>query len=80
MLAGGTVQFHTLDFWKNVIALGGPSTRAVVPFSQYPYGGRLGQLLRLPVKGEPPQLTSHSSQAVAATIANQPLINPMRKA
>jgi TldD protein len=80
LLTNGVVQFNTLDLWKNVTALGGPPTQMVVPFSQYPYGGADGLLMHLPVKGQPPQLTSHSVQAVAATIANQPVINPERKA
>jgi TldD protein len=76
-LVGGAIQFSTLELWKNVTALGGPSTQMVVPFSKGPYtlleiGGPLS-------KGEPPQMTSHSLQAVAATLVNQALIDPSRK-
>lgn len=78
-LEDGAVQFNTLELWRNVQAVGGPSTCAVVPFSQYPYGGEWGWLMGLPVKGDPPQLTSYSVRAAAALIANQPLIDPERK-
>lgn len=80
LLANGVVMFNTLDFWNHVTAVGGPSTRMVVPFSQYPRGGQFARLMRQPCKGEPPQVTSHSVQAVAATITNQPVIDPSRKA
>lgn len=81
MLIGGAIQFNTLELWKNVIAVGGPSTQQIVSSSQYPYGSALAQFAgRSLVKGEPPQLTSHSVQAVAATIANQPVIDPAKRA
>jgi TldD protein len=80
LMTGGAVLFNTLDLWKHVIAVGGPASSMVVPFSQYPYGGEVAALLGQTAKGEPPQLSSHSAQAVAATIANQPLINPGAKA
>jgi TldD protein len=72
--------FNTLDLWKNVTAIGGSETQMTVPFSQFPWGGELSGLWGQPVKGEPLQLTSHSVRAVAATITNQALINPDRKA
>lgn len=80
LLVGGAILFNTIDFWKNLTALGGASTRAVVPFSSFPYRGEIGQLFGMPVKGQPAQLTSHSAQAVAAVIANQPAIDLARKA
>jgi TldD protein len=80
LIQGGAVLFETADFWKNVAAVGGAATTAVLPFSQYPFGGELGQILHLPVKGQPAQASSYSVQAAAATITNQPLIIPMRKA
>lgn len=82
MVNGGAILFNTLDFWKHVTAVGGPSTRMVVPFSQYQlgWGGEWATFYDQPVKGEPPQWSSHSVQAVAATIANQPVINPEAKA
>jgi TldD protein len=80
LIQGGAVLFDTTDFWKNVTAIGGAATTAVLPFSQYPYGGERGQAFHLPVKGQPAQASSYSVQAVAATITNQSLIIPNRKA
>ena len=74
-LMDGAVLFNTLDFWRNVSAVGGPTTQQVVGFSQYPT--YIDPSL---FKGQPPQVASHSAQAVAAVIPNQPLINPARKA
>jgi TldD protein len=70
-LTGGAVQFETLPLWHNVIAVGGAQTeggtdRWIDGFNLY--------------KGEPPQRTSHSVRAVAATITNQALIDPQRRA
>ena len=82
-LAGGAVLFETEDAWKHLQALGGVTTQARLGRSQY------GWHTNIPVseyqhhaygKGTPPQVTSHSVRAVAATIPNQPLINPARKA
>jgi TldD protein len=76
---GGAVLFNTIDFWKNVTAIGGAATTATLATSQYQ--GLLGGFVTPPTaKGQPPQMTSHSTQAVAATIANQPLIDLARKA
>jgi TldD protein len=82
MVTGGAILFNTIDFWKHVMAVGGPSTRRVVPFSQYQlgWGGEWAVFFDQPVKGEPPQWSSHSVQAAAATVANQPVINPEAKA
>jgi TldD protein len=80
-LAGGAVRFDTIDLWKNVIALGGPSTRVLTASSSYPYSAAFDRFTgRYPVKGSPPQRTSSSVQGVAATIANQPVVNPRRRA
>jgi TldD protein len=79
-LRNGAILFNTLDLWKHVTAVGGAATAAVVPYSQYPYGGELGQLFHRPVKGQPAQASSYSVQAVAATVDNQALIDPFRKA
>jgi TldD protein len=76
----GAVLFNALDLWKHVTAVGGAATTEVIPFSQYPYGGELGQVFYHPVKGEPAQASSYSVQAVAAILTNQALIDPMRKA
>jgi TldD protein len=82
LLFGGVVSFNTLEFWKNVTAVGGAATRMTVPFSQYPIGGREAQYYGLSAvaKGQPSQMASHSVQAVAATVTNQAVIDPMRKA
>ena len=79
LVTNGAVLFNTLDLWRNVVAVGGISTQDVIANSQYPYGGSGGMLGYL-VKGQPPQATSHSVQAVAATITNQAIIDPSRKA
>jgi TldD protein len=76
---GGEVMFNTMDFWKNVIALGGPSTAAVASTTQY------ASLLGLwgdpsTAKGQPAQKTSHSVRAAAVTVTKQSLIDLMRKA
>ena len=72
-LIHGAIQFDTLDFWKNVVAVGGATTQGGVDQTQYSPFGRLE-------KGEPSQATSHSVRAVAATIKDQTLIDPARKA
>jgi predicted Zn-dependent protease len=82
-LRDGGVQFNTLDFWKHVLAVGGSSTTATTSESQY--SGRsfvysLGLNVDGALKGQPQQGTSYSSSAAAATIANQAIINPRRKA
>lgn len=69
----GGVYFNTLDFWKNVTAVGGVSTQGMFHISQY--GIRVDDL-----KGEPAQRTSHTATAPAATIAKQIVLDPMRKA
>jgi hypothetical protein len=78
-LNGGGLLFDTLDFWKNVRALGDATTTAIRGTSQY--RGMFSWFFTPSIaKGQPAQMTSHSVQAVAATIANQPLIDPTRKA
>jgi TldD protein len=80
-LIGGGILFDTLDLWRNVIALGDVSTNEMIASTSYPYTAQLEKMTgRYPVKGEPPQRTSYSIQAVAATIAKQAVINPWRKA
>ena len=78
LITGGGIVFDALELWRNVVAVGGAQTQAVIASSQYPLGGT-GGLWGYPVKGEPPQATSHSVQSVAATIMNQAVINPARK-
>jgi TldD protein len=81
VLTGGAVLFDAPSLWKHVLAVGGPSTQQVGGYSSFYYSnddlvqmipGKFG-------KGEPPQRTSHSVRAVAATLPNQPLIDPSRK-
>ena len=77
---GGAVQFNTQDLWTHIVALGGSNTQTQFNISQYPTGlfpNSYGKA----EKGQPPQVvTSHTISAVAATITNQPIIDPNRKA
>ena len=75
-VAGGAVFFSTRDLWKNVTALGGPATQEVRSESQY----MIDNTELSSYKGQPAQATGHSVSGAAATIANQPLIIPSRKA
>jgi TldD protein len=71
---GGGISFDSLDFWKHVRLLGGASTLGTYRNSQWgitAWGDR---------KGQPPQRSGHTVQAVAATIENQPLIDVWKKA
>jgi hypothetical protein len=78
-VAGGAVLFNTMDFWKNVKAIGTSATKARLASSQYK--GLLGGIVTpATAKGQPTQITSHTVEAVAAMIPNQPLIDLMRKA
>jgi TldD protein len=80
-LVGAAVRFDTLDLWKNIIVLGGPSTQVTSASSWYPYPADFERMAGMyPVKGEPPQRASNSVQAVAAVITNQTVIDPRRKA
>ena len=78
-LTGGVIQFESQDFWKHLQSVGGVSTQEVVGFSVFRDHVDWFALLSKG-KGQPPQWTSHSIRAVAATIPNQPLIDPARKA
>ena len=80
-LQGGAVLYDSLDLWKHVVAVGGAPTQAVIASTMFPYTAGMNKRAGwYPVKGEPPQQTSYSVQAVAATITNQAVIDPMRKA
>ena len=79
VVQGGAVLFNTLDFWKNVKAVGGAATQQDVGLFKY-NGIWQGRCLNPDDKGQPVQTTDHSVRAVAATIANQALIDPARKA
>ena len=83
LLGGGAVLYETLDLWKHVTAVGGPATEGGIAaltlgngFDDPTYGIR-GDAAQ---KGQPPQSTNYSVRAAAATIANQSVIDPMRKA
>jgi TldD protein len=75
-LTNGAIYFNTLDLWKNIIAIAGVATQTVRAESQY----GLSNADLASYKGQPGQATSHSTSGVAATIANQPLIDPTRSA
>jgi TldD protein len=78
-LDGGAVLFNTQDLWTHIEALGGAATTQVIAKADHAFlvGGHGGGQQD---KGEPAQATNFSVQAVAATILNQPLIDPSRKA
>lgn len=84
-LFGGAVSFNTVDLWKHVELIGGAPSSMVRATSQY--GNMLARLtlgnlvdINTPTKGQPGQRTSHTVRAAAAVIANQPFIDPTRKA
>jgi TldD protein len=83
-LTGGAVRYDSMNLWRGVTALGGPKTRAVLSSTPYPYVLFQAMVDRsqgsYPVKGEPPQRTSYSVEAVAATITNQTVFDIWRKA
>jgi TldD protein len=80
-LIGGGILFDTLDLWRNMVAVGDVSTQTTIASTDYPFNAAFDRLTgQYPVKGEPPQRTSYSIQAVAATITKQALIDPRRKA
>jgi TldD protein len=80
VLAGGALQFDALDLFKHVGAVGGPTTSNVIshtPFDTSPT--MLREAITGHLKGQPMQDASYSVRAAAATIANQPMIDPRRK-
>ena len=74
-LRGGAVLFNTQPLLKKIVTVGGAATQLDQHWSQYDvlYGDARS-------KGQPPQRTSHSVRAAAATIADQSIIDPARKA
>jgi TldD protein len=81
LLTGGAVLFDAVDLFKHVGAVGGATTAAVVSRSPYAMDFSYGaELMSGHWKGQPPQFTSYSVSGVAATIPNQPIIDPSRKA
>jgi predicted Zn-dependent protease len=71
-LVKGAVLFNTPELWKHLSALGGSVTQATVGSARFTGDGD--------EKGQPRQSTSYSVSAVAATLLNQPVIDPARKA
>jgi TldD protein len=59
--------FRAMDFWKNVMAVGG--AKSAKWFNGSPS-----------LKGEPPQSTGYSIRAVPALVKQQAILDPMRKA
>lgn len=76
VVTGGAIEFRTLDLWKNVVAVAGAATQVIQSESQY----ALDTAGLASYKGQPGQAVSHTVSGVAAVIANQPLIDPARKA
>jgi TldD protein len=80
-LNGVVLMFDTVDLWKRVAAVGGESTRGTLNTTGYDIAWSLfGSPAEGIPKGIPAQITGHTTQAAAAVIANQPLIDPRRKA
>lgn len=73
-VAGGSIIFNSLEFWKHITALGGTGTRGTLPVSQYGWRTLIEQ------KGQPPQRASYSVMAPAAIVTEQTVIDPSRKA
>ena len=80
-LTGGAVLYTSQTLWKAIQALGGPATQVVVGSSSFTnLLDDLFERIYANRKGQPPQITSRSVRAVAASIPNQALIDPSRKA
>lgn len=83
-LGGSVVLWKSDDIWKKIRAVGGAATEAVVATSAYTnlfsMGGADLQILWSTRAGQPPQVTSHSVRGAAATITDQAIIDPRRKA
>lgn len=85
-LRDGVIMFSSPELWKAVNAVGGPATQARNSFSpslvdQVALVLGLGPSAYVQrTKGEPRQQTSYSVRAAAATISNQSVINPRRRA
>lgn len=70
---GGGISFNSLDFWKHLTVLGNAETMDSIWVSQY-------DLSVHSLKGEPGQRVSYTVSAPAATITNQIVIDPRRRA
>lgn len=81
LATGGAVSFSTQDLWRNVSAVAGARTNGTAVSSQYPFGSMISLYgYTRNIKGQPPQITSHSVTAPAAVITAQAVIDPNRKA
>ena len=80
LLTGGAIRFNTIELWTHIVALGGVATQALIQSSQYSNGTLFGPHAISTGKGQPLQTTSHTTSAVAATITNQAVVDPSRKA
>ena len=91
VIAGGSIFFNAKDLWKNITAIGGISTEDGIASTgeaaaRYLYmfilkgeDGMAAYAQPALFKGQPSQYTNHSVRGVAATIMNQPLIDPQRR-
>ena len=81
VLVGGAALFNSQELWKSISAVGGPATQGKIGFSPFcvNFMDDMTEYMKN-LKGQPSQATSHTIQAVAATIPNQPVIDPSRKA
>ena len=77
-LKTGAIWFDSQDLWKHLKAVGGTDTQDEVGASPMMPGTAYWKEVNM--KGQPPQGASYTVKAVAATIPNQPLIDPSRKA
>jgi TldD protein len=81
LLTGGAISFNTQDLWRNVVSVGGARATDTIASSQYPFGSLISLYgYTRNIKGQPPQITSHTVSAPAAVIAGQAMIDPTRKA
>jgi TldD protein len=80
-LSGGAFLFNTPELWKQVSSVAGERSLGMAVSSQYPFGSLISLYGYTPnIKGQPPQITSHSVTAPAATITGLAMIDPRRKA
>lgn len=84
-LVNGAILLDTKSIWHELKAVGGSSTQGVFSRSSNSHLSVTPEsifqeiLFKWLSKGQPPQATGHTVRAAAATIANQPLINPDRR-
>jgi hypothetical protein len=64
-IVGAGLLFDSTELWKNLIALGGASSREIFPANEF--------------KGQPAQGSSHSVAAVPGVIKDMAVIDTRRK-